>query len=41
LVNRPTETRSDNRRSDVGFTHPARGTPRNYTIGILTERYWG
>ena len=26
-VNNPTDTRSDNRRSDTGFTHPARGTP--------------
>ena len=41
LVNKPTDTKSDNRRSDVGFFHPARGTPPNYTPVTLTERYWG
>ena len=40
-VNTPTETRSDNRRSDSGFTHPARGIHPNYTAATLTERYWG
>ena len=25
-VNNPTDTRSDNRRSDTGFTHPARAS---------------
>ena len=38
-VNTPTDTRSDNRRSDSGFTQPARGTHPNYTAVILTERY--
>jgi len=41
LVNKPTEIRSERRRSDTGFTHPARGTTTNYIIVILTERYWG
>jgi hypothetical protein len=40
LVSRPTDTRSDRRRSETGFTQPARGTHPNYTIGTLTERYW-
>jgi len=39
-VNTPTDTRSDNRRSDTGLTQPARGTPPNYTHVTLTERYW-
>ena len=39
-VSTPTETRSDNRRSDSGFLQPARGTPPNYTPVVLTERYW-
>ena len=39
-VSTPTDTRSDNRRSDSGFTQPARGTPPNYTPVVLTERYW-
>ena len=30
-VNNPTDTRSDNRRSDSGFTQPARATHPNYT----------
>ena len=30
-VSTPTDTRSDNRRSDSGFIHPARGIPTNYT----------
>jgi hypothetical protein len=38
-VSTPTETRSDNRRSDSGFLQPARGTPPNYTTVVLTERY--
>ena len=37
----PTETRSDKRRSETGFFHPARGMPPNYTGVSLTERYWG
>lgn len=41
LVSTPTDTRSDKRRSDSGFFHPARGTPANYTRVRLTERYWG
>ena len=40
-VNTPTDTRSDNRRSESGFLHPALGTPANYTAVTLTERYWG
>ena len=39
-VSNPTDTRSDNRRSDSGFTQPARGTHPNYTAVVLTERYW-
>jgi len=39
-VNTPTDTKSDNRRSETGFVHPARGIPPNYTIVTLTERYW-
>ena len=39
-VNTPTETRSDNRRPDSGFFHPARGMTPNYTGVTLTERYW-
>jgi hypothetical protein len=39
-VSTPTDTRSDNRRSDSGFFHPARGTQPNYTAVTLTERYW-
>ena len=38
-VSSPTDTRSDNRRSEAGFTHPARGTHPNYTPVTLTERY--
>lgn len=41
LATNPTDTTSDNRRSDSGFTQPARGTHRNYTAVILIERYWG
>jgi hypothetical protein len=41
LVNNPTDTRSDNRRSDSGFTQPARATHPNYNAVILTERHWG
>jgi len=40
-VSTPTETRSDNRRSDEGFLQPPRGTTTNYIIVTLTERYWG
>ena len=40
-VNNPTDTRSDNRRSDSGFTQPARATHPNYTTVVLTERHWG
>lgn len=40
-VSSPTDTRSDRRRSDGGFFHPARGTPPNYTPVVLTERYCG
>jgi hypothetical protein len=40
-VTTPTDTRSDNRRSDSGFVQPARGMPPNYTAVTLTERYWG
>src|SRR5665811_2092507 len=40
-VNTPTDTRSDNRRSDSGLVHPARGIHPNYTPVTLTERYWG
>ena len=40
-VSTPTDTKSDNRRSDSGFLHPARGMPPNYTDVTLTERYWG
>ena len=39
-VSNPTDTRSDNRRSDTGFTQPARGIHPNYTTVVLTERYW-
>src|SRR5680860_877797 len=39
-VNNPTDTRSERRRSDSGFTHPDRGIPPNYTHVVLTERYW-
>ena len=39
LVSNPTDTRSDNRRSDSGFIQPARGTHPNYTDVTLTERY--
>jgi hypothetical protein len=35
-VNTPTDTRSDNRRSETGFTHPERGMPPNYTVVSLT-----
>ncbi len=35
----PTDTTSDNRRSDSGFTQPARGTHPNYTDVTLIERY--
>src|SRR5664280_2908251 len=35
-VNTPTDTRSDNRRSETGFTHPERGMPTNYTVVSLT-----
>ena len=38
-VNNPTDTRSDNRRSDSGFTQPARATHPNYTAVVLTERH--
>jgi hypothetical protein len=38
-VSTPTETKSDNRRSVSGFTHPARGMPPNHTAVTLTERY--
>ena len=38
-VNNPTDTRSDNRRSESGFTQPARGIHPNYTLVVLTERY--
>src|SRR3954454_22783355 len=40
-VSTPTDTRSDNRRSDTGFFHPARGMTPNYTDVTLTERYCG
>jgi hypothetical protein len=40
-VNTPTDTRSDNRRSDTGLVHPARGIHPNYTAVALTERYCG
>ena len=40
-VSTPTETKSDKRRSETGFFHPARGTPANYTNVSLTERYCG
>ena len=40
-VSTPTDTRSDNRRSDSGFLQPARGTHPNYTAVVLTERYCG
>ena len=40
-ANTPTDTKSDNRRSDTGFNHPARGIHPNYTNVVLTERYWG
>ena len=30
-VSTPTDTKSDNRRSETGFTHPARGMSRNDT----------
>ena len=40
-ISAPTDTKSDKRRSETGFTHPARGMPPNYTVVILTERYWG
>lgn len=40
-VNRPTDTRSDNRRSETGFTYPARGTAIKVRGCHLTERYWG
>src|SRR5674476_1268694 len=40
-VSTPTDTRSDNRRSDSGSFHPALGMPPNYTDATLTERYWG
>jgi hypothetical protein len=40
LVSKPTDTRSDRRRSETGFTHPARGMATNYIIVTLTERYW-
>jgi len=39
-VRTPTDTRSDNRRSDSGFFQPARGMTQNYIIVTLTERYW-
>jgi ABC-type glutathione transport system ATPase component len=39
-VNTPTDTKSDNRRSDTGFNHPTRGTHPNYTHVALTKRYW-
>ncbi|GAF44181.1 hypothetical protein RW1_011_02100 [Rhodococcus wratislaviensis NBRC 100605] len=29
LVSNPTDTTSDNRRSETGFTHPLRGTPHH------------
>ena len=35
-VNKPTETRSDRRVSVSGFFHPARATPPNYTVVVLT-----
>ncbi len=35
-VNTPTDTRSDNRRSDSGFFQPALGMPPNYTDVTLT-----
>ena len=41
LVSNPTDTKSDRRRSDTGLTQPPRGTPTNYTVVVLTERYWG
>jgi len=39
-VKTPTDTKSDRRRSETGFFHPARGIPPNYTRVSLTERYW-
>ena len=39
LVNKPTDTKSDRRRSETGFTHPARGSHPNYIIVMLTRRY--
>ncbi len=38
-VNNPTDTKSDRRRSETGFNHPARGIHPNYTPVTLTERY--
>jgi len=40
LVNNPTDTKSDSRRSETGFTHPLRGSSADYTHAVLTERYW-
>ena len=40
LISTPTDTRSDNRRSDSGFFQPERGTNPNYTDVTLIERYW-
>jgi hypothetical protein len=37
----PTDTRSDRRRSDAGFTQPPRGMATNNIIVTATERYWG
>ena len=39
LVNKPTDTNSDRRRSETGFAHPARGSLPNYIIVMLTRRY--
>lgn len=39
LVKRPIDTKSDNRRSDSGFTHPERGMAIILSSVPLTERY--
>lgn len=40
FINTPTDTRSDNRRSDSGFLQPERGMSTNYMVVTLIERYW-
>ena len=40
-VSTPTDTKSDNRRSDSGLRQPVHEAyPTNYTHVVLTERYW-